>query len=173
MFEAAGGFDETYRRPAAEDIELGYRLTEAGRTIALRKTLQVKHLKRWTLATTVRTDLFVRSLSWSRLLVGTRGRLIDDLNIDRRSRVAVTLTMLTTVGLPAVGFGVAWCAAAVAWVGVTGEVLRFFARVRGPWFAVRAAPALWLYRLCAGLGYLLAWAEWAAKRTTRRDTDNG
>ena len=47
VFLALGGFDERYREPSIEDIELGYRLTQAGHRVRLRKTLQVKHLKHW------------------------------------------------------------------------------------------------------------------------------
>ena len=38
-----------YRRPAIEDIELGYRLTRAGHRIVLARDVQATHLKRWTL----------------------------------------------------------------------------------------------------------------------------
>ena len=47
VFLGLGGFDESYRRPSIEDIELGYRLTAAGFCIRLDKGLQGKHLKRW------------------------------------------------------------------------------------------------------------------------------
>jgi glycosyltransferase involved in cell wall biosynthesis len=47
IFLDMSGFDESYRRPCVEDIELGYRLKAAGYTIRLDKALQVKHLKRW------------------------------------------------------------------------------------------------------------------------------
>ena len=45
-FLAVGGFDEErYPRPSIEDIELGYRLTDAGYRIRFRPDLMVKHLK--------------------------------------------------------------------------------------------------------------------------------
>ena len=47
VFLAIGGFEENYRRPTIEDIELGYRLKKTGHRIRLLKELQVKHLKRW------------------------------------------------------------------------------------------------------------------------------
>ena len=68
-FFAAGGFDESYSRPSIEDIELGYRLKAAGRRIALRKTLLVKHLKAWDAAAILRTDFFSRALPWTELLL--------------------------------------------------------------------------------------------------------
>ena len=51
VFLDLGGFDpQLYRRPAIEDIELGYRLTRAGCRIDLARDIQATHLKRWTLA---------------------------------------------------------------------------------------------------------------------------
>src|SRR5215510_5297309 len=65
VFEAIGGFDETrFRRPSIEDIELGYRLRRAGHTVLLDRTLQATHLKRWTLWSTVRTDVLCRAIPW-------------------------------------------------------------------------------------------------------------
>ena len=50
IFLEAGGFDEArYPRPSIEDIELGLRLSKAGKKIRLNKTLQATHLKKWTL----------------------------------------------------------------------------------------------------------------------------
>ena len=50
VFLEAGGFDpQLYRRPAIEDIELGYRMTRAGHRIVLARDVQATHLKRWTL----------------------------------------------------------------------------------------------------------------------------
>src|SRR5262245_37669075 len=51
LFLAFGGFDEErFRRPAIEDIELGARVSAAGRRIVLDGRIRAKHLKRWTLA---------------------------------------------------------------------------------------------------------------------------
>lgn len=62
-FEAVGGFDaKRYPQPSVEDIELGYRLRRMGCEIALDRGLQVKHLKRWTFFSLLRTDIFNRAL---------------------------------------------------------------------------------------------------------------
>src|SRR5262249_5940476 len=42
LFLELGGFDEKYRYPSIEDIELGYRLKAAGHRTRVCKTLQVK-----------------------------------------------------------------------------------------------------------------------------------
>jgi hypothetical protein len=77
-FLAAGGFDEVrWPRPAIEDIELGYRLRDRGARILLAREVQVKHLKRWTFAALLRSDLCDRALPWARLLLERRSLRFD------------------------------------------------------------------------------------------------
>jgi GT2 family glycosyltransferase len=70
------GFNLSYGRPSIEDIEFGYRLRRVGYNIRLEKSLQVKHLKRWTGWSLVRTDFLNRALPWS-LLILREGRSTD------------------------------------------------------------------------------------------------
>ena len=77
---ALGGFDEGYRQPSIEDIELGYRLKQAGHRIRLCKALQVKHLKRWSVVSLLKSDFFDRALPWTELILRDR-RVINDLNL--------------------------------------------------------------------------------------------
>ena len=59
IFLKVGGFDEArYPRPSIEDIELGLRLSKAGKKIRLNKTLQGTHLKKWTLTGLVPPTFF-------------------------------------------------------------------------------------------------------------------
>jgi glycosyltransferase involved in cell wall biosynthesis len=102
-FLASGGFDgKRYTRPSIEDIELGYRLRAAGHRIVLNKEIQVKHLKRWTLRTLVRTDIFDRGIPWT-LLILERRRLPNDLNLHMMQRLSAMLaySMLLYVALVA------------------------------------------------------------------------
>jgi len=86
-FVAAGGFDESYAKPSVEDIELGIRLKRAGMSIRLCPEIQGTHLKRWSLASLWRTDVFARAVPWTRLLL-REGSLPDELNLTWRSRVS-------------------------------------------------------------------------------------
>ena len=128
VFLAEGGFDESYSRPSIEDIELGYRLRKAGRRIALDRTIQVKHLKRWRLAQLLRCDIFERALPWTRLILES-GRLPDDLNLAVRQRIAVLLV---------------WASAALGAAGFETRALLVPA-------ALAAFGALWLNRRFFGL----------------------
>jgi GT2 family glycosyltransferase len=72
IFLAVDGFDERYRYPSIEDIEMGYRLKQAGLRIRLLKSLQVKHLKSWDLVSLVKSDVFHRALPWTELILRDR-----------------------------------------------------------------------------------------------------
>ena len=85
VFLSLGGFDESYRQPSIEDIELGYRLKQAGYRIKLCKTLQVKHLKHWGVVSLLKADFFYRALAWTQLIL-RNGKLINDLNLQLSSR---------------------------------------------------------------------------------------
>jgi glycosyl transferase family 2 len=72
-FLAVGGFDaERFRTASVEDIDLGMRLTRAGARIELDPRIQGTHLKRWTLASMLYTDVVRRGVPWVRLLLERR-----------------------------------------------------------------------------------------------------
>jgi GT2 family glycosyltransferase len=158
VFLASGGFDEAYRVPSIEDIELGCRLRERGHKILLDASLQVKHLKRWRAFELVETDFRRRALPWTRLILRQR-TLPDDLNLRRAAR-------LTTAAL----FSALLAAAASAWRPALAPVViallaaalalnagfyRFLAAKRGAAFALRAVPWHWLYFLYSGAAFAI------------------
>lgn len=155
-FLAANGFDERYRHPSVEDIELGYRLKRAGYRIRLDRALQIKHLKRWTPFSLVRTDFFHRALPWTDLILRER-RLPNDLNLKPSHRVSV----VAVYGLAGSGIGCWWwpqawpvaVCAALTLLMLNAGVYRFFIQKRGLWFAIRALPWHWLYYFYSGLGF--------------------
>ena len=90
VFLEFGGFDEAYRNPAIEDIELGYRLTAANRKLVLCGNIEVKHLKRWEFGSVMKTDFFYRALPWSELTFRA-GWMPNDLNLRISQRISVVL----------------------------------------------------------------------------------
>jgi glycosyltransferase involved in cell wall biosynthesis len=155
-FFEVGGFDERYRHPSIEDIELGYRLKGAGHRIRVCKCLQVKHHKRWGPGRLLWSDFFRRALPWTRLILHT-GRLENDLNIDRISRLKVFLSygLLGALGLSG------WWSGGLVLAGILVatllaldvRLLRFFWKKRGLRFAITAIPWLWLYYGYCGLAF--------------------
>ena len=152
VFDAAGGFDESMRQ--LEDIDLGYRVRALGHRIVLRPEIQGTHLKRWTLAAMIRTDLFGRGLTWMRLhLAQGRGGRPGTLNLRPAEKVYTLLAGLAAVFLVlgCVLVEPVWLLAAalallVVLVG-NAPLLRWFLRQRGPWFAVAVVPLRLLYYL--------------------------
>ncbi|MGQ0633378.1 MAG: glycosyltransferase family 2 protein [Planctomycetaceae bacterium] len=159
VFLEVGGFDERYRQPSIEDIELGYRLRSAGRRIRVCKPLQVKHWKRWDACSLFKTDVFQRAWPWSKLLLRV-GKMENDLNISHASRARVALACT----LPVVtGAGWLWPPAlALAAILVISllvldvPVLKFFWQKRGFWFAVRTIPWHWLSHVYSGAAFAAA-----------------
>ncbi len=151
VFEQLGGFDERYARPCIEDIELGYRARAAGHRIVLDPSIQVTHLKRWTLGGVLRSDVWDRGVPWVRLMLAHR-HLPSDLNLAAGQRVSVALVYLLLGALGALGatcrWPAAWGAAGMAMLGLgiaNRDLYQFYARTRGWWFALRAVPLHWLY----------------------------
>lgn len=157
-FLSVGGFDESYRLPSVEDIELGYRLRNAGHRIRLVPDWQVKHLKKWTFADLVFTDIGRRAIPWTRLL-RREGRLDNDLNIDIASRASALLVYAGLASLfcgffwrPSLLVGAGLLAAATA---INWPFYRFLARCGGWPFAIASIPLHWLYFSGAALGYAI------------------
>lgn len=165
-----GGFDTTlYDRPCIEDIELGYRVTRAGGRIRLLKTLQVKHLKRWTAGSLLRSDILDRGIPWTRLLL-REGDFAHDLNLQTHNRVSVAAAWLLAASLLAgpvlpmlwlISAGAALLLLALNW-----PLYRWFAGQRGWRFALLVIPWHWLYYLYNGVSFAIGLGQHLLNRRT-------
>ncbi len=166
-FVWAGGFDESYRRPCVEDIELGYRLRAGGHRIQLLPGLQVKHLKAWTALSQLRVDLFDRAVPWSELIL-KGGKLGSDLNLGHASRAAVVLAAAALVLLACAPWSraalVGGALALGAQIALDLPLWHFFRERRGRRFALRAI--LWhrLYHWLCGFGFAAALVRFCLSR---------
>jgi GT2 family glycosyltransferase len=99
VFLELGGFDEErFPHSSVEDIELGSRLHARGGHVRLDPTIQGKHLKEWTLASMIKTDLLRRGVPWLRLVLEKRSGATE-LNLGWRHRVSTIASLLMFVGL--------------------------------------------------------------------------
>jgi GT2 family glycosyltransferase len=156
-FLALGGFDAArYPEPSIEDIELGYRLSERGGRIRLAPALTVRHLKRWTLGSWLRTDFLRRGVPWTELVLAGRGRGTE-LNLGWRDRLAVLAGVTAPAALAASAFAPRPLAAAalaaagtalVALVASSWGLYRLLARRGGAAAALGAVPLHVLYCWC-------------------------
>jgi len=155
-FTKYGGFSSRYQLPSIEDIELGYTLKRHGHRIWLDKTLQVKHLKRWTVASLLHSDIIARGIPWTLLLMRERA-FLNDLNLQTHNRLSVVAVY---VGLLCLALGL-WqplaligaFTSALALVIMNQDVYRYFAEKRGPAFALGVLPMHWLYYFYNGISF--------------------
>lgn len=155
VFQELDGFDESYRKPCIEDIELGYRIKQAGYSIRLCKHIQVKHLKQWRPLSLLKAEIFYRALPWTALILRDRRHFNADLNLNYANRLSVVLVFIMLLSL-ALSISVSWLllAAAVAMLGLlmtNWDVYRFFYNKRGLFFTLKVIPWHWLYFLYGGI----------------------
>lgn len=148
QFQDVGGFDEQFRYPSVEDIELGIRIAAHGGRIDLDPGLQGKHHKAWTLRSMVVTDIASRAVPWTRLIMSA-GSLPATLNVDWKSRICGVLAVASMVAMIAAtanrfGFPVAiGCIAGI--VALNLDFYLLCMRRRGMVFAIAAAALHFLF----------------------------
>jgi glycosyltransferase involved in cell wall biosynthesis len=167
VFLELGGFDESYRKPCIEDIELGYRMKRAGYRIRLSKELQAKHLKRWNIHSLLKSDFFDRALPWTELILRDRS-FINDLNLQNSSRFSV---ILIYGFLAALGGGYWWSgsfaaagAFALLLIIINMPTYQFFLGKRGFWFMIGTIPWHWFYYFYCGLAFAIGFGQFLLSR---------
>jgi len=98
VFLEYSGFNEDYKRPMIEDIELGYRMKADGRKILLDKELRVSHLKAWTFWRLMKSDVFDRGIPWTELIL-REWNMPADLNLQISQRISVALVYLLVLSV--------------------------------------------------------------------------
>lgn len=158
LFLESGGFSTAER--FFQDVELGVRISRSHRKILLDSSLQVTHLKRWTLAEMVRTDVFHRAAIWTQIILRERS-MPNDLNLRIGQRLSVILVYLMLFW-PCIAAGAPFKIALATFPGLFLTYLllnvpffRFLARARGAGFAARSAGPHVIYHLCCGIGFCL------------------
>lgn len=168
VFLAHGGFDcERFAVPSIEDIDLGFRLRRSGHLILLDRDITAKHLKRWGIASHLRTEILCRALPWSRLILENQG-MINDMNLKTADRLSALLVGFTIMLLPFVSWqprlAVVMLACVAGTVFLNRDLLMFYARKRGVLFAAMTVPWQMLYFFYSGIVFVLCWFWYTAKQ---------
>ncbi len=162
-YRAVEGFNEGFRRPSVEDIELGYRLVGAGYRLAVEPRARGCHLKRWTLWSSVVTDVRDRGIPWTQLILRHRA-LANDLNTTGALRWSVVLSYLFLIGLIGAfavpGLALVAALALGGLLALNSDYYTWFRRQRGTWFAVRVVGAHVLHHLCNGVSFVAGALIW-------------
>ncbi len=155
------GFDnKKFSEPSIEDIDLGYRLRRSGHKIVLDKDIQAKHLKKWSISSHLRTEIFSRAMPWSRL-IHENDKMINDMNLKTSDRASAVIVALSLVVLPLAFFEpllVIFLAVFLLVIALLNhKILRFFAVKRGIGFAIMAFPWQILYFFYSGCAFVATW----------------
>lgn len=164
VFEAVGGFDESYVGGSVEDYEWSIRAREAGHAIAFDAAISGRHHFPEELRVVAR-NYWDRARMWSRL----RGqdRSFSSGQASARNGVAAVLALGSAVGHLAGPLGLPLALASDAgWLLCAAPFLRFVAKREGVPFALYAAGVHW--SLSAVVGAAAATAPFGSgSRRTR------
>jgi GT2 family glycosyltransferase len=163
-FDSVGGFDaERYPRPSIEDIELGMRLHAAGRRIELDPNARGTHLKRWTLASMLRTDFGARGAPWVALRLERGGEGGGGaLNLSWRQRIAAAGALLAAAGA-LTGHRRTALAALAAMIIPNARFYALLARLGGVRLAVIGVPLHLVHHLTAAASVPAGFVLWARR----------
>ncbi len=161
------GFDESFRRPSIEDIELGYRLRARGRKILLRKDLVVKHSKVWSFRGMLRSDFFDRALPWTCLQL-RYGRILNDLNVGSTQRAAALFICAAALAIGLTFWNVWFLVLATVLIlppiVMNRNLYRFHLQKGGLWFALRSTAVHWLYYVYSAIAFVAGYARYEVSR---------
>jgi len=158
VFERLGGFEPSFSAASIEDIALGYRMTRQGHRIRFEPSIQVVHLKSYTLGQMVHSDIFHRAIPWTGLML--RERVFrNDLNTSSGNVGSVVAAWLAPLAMLAalLGWQPAWQVAVLAIAAIwllNRDFLLACDRQFNAWFTLRAAAFLPLMYFYHGLGLL-------------------
>ena len=168
-FLRVGGFDESFR--TVSDIEFGYRLNQRGYKIFLNKQIQATHLKVYSLAKLVRSDLFDRAVPWTRIMLEKR-IYRNDLNTRYENMASGVISYFMLVTLPLIPFKPSLAIILLLLFALlfilNWKFYRFVYSEKGLWFLLRAMGLNWFGYLYSGLGAAIGTASYFLKPVLTR-----
>ena len=154
-------------------------MSAGGARFYLDKSLQVKHLKKWTLSSMVSTDIRKRAAPWTRLLLAAK-HIPSDLNLTLTSRLSALLVGALILNIGLLAFAVfhfqAWprelllVIAALLTISLLALNWKFYAfllRKRGSAFTCAAVGTHWLFYLYSGITFVVVWMSFRGARFWR------
>lgn len=152
VFESAGGFSESFKGADLEDMDLGYRLTAAGRRIYFVPAIKIKHHYPATFWKEIR-PFARRCVIW--MGMKRSHGLFDAAGEGSPVQALAHMTGFAAFGLFVLGllWPVLWLPAAVllaAYFAAAHGFIFLTWREEGLWFAVRAAGVYWVHTIVLG-----------------------
>jgi GT2 family glycosyltransferase len=173
VFEEIGGFQEALR--FMEDIEMGYRLHNAGHRILLCPGIQLTHNKRYSLASLIKSDVFQRAIPWTRIMLERR-IYRNDLNTSSNNVASVMVVFLMLAGLlfqpgGTIGLVTLELVLLLILVLLNRPFISYVRKLRGSGFAARTVAMIWLQYAYSGLGLVAGLFLHYKDRVTGRGRD--
>jgi glycosyltransferase involved in cell wall biosynthesis len=168
-FDQVGGFRREYG--PIEDVAFGLELVDSGFRIALDPRLLGTHLKRWTLYSMIKTDIFDRAVPWATMVLNRR-RFTNALNTSTSHKISVISTMLFPISLaaslqfPSLMVVSAVCLLLMA--ATNAYIIKYYVEQRGLLFGIAVIPLQFIHQLCAGVGFGLAVTRYAMTKSRIR-----
>jgi glycosyltransferase involved in cell wall biosynthesis len=131
-FLEIGGFDETWRRPTFEDVQLGLRLTENGQKICLNKSIEVVHHPNFNMKRFIK-NYFYKSLDLSKLMLSKKRLTLNNEGWTNRRNIVSLIAGLSLVPLLVWSFFSRWfllpfLACLLIFIAMNLDFYRFIAR---------------------------------------------
>lgn len=92
-FLELNGFDTSKKISPIEDIDLGYRLSSKNYKIKINKNAFAVHLKQYSFAKLIRSDLFERAVPWTHIILKNK-KLPNSSNTSAKYKISVLMTLL-------------------------------------------------------------------------------
>ncbi|MDY6853883.1 MAG: glycosyltransferase family 2 protein [Thermodesulfobacteriota bacterium] len=165
FFFQVGKFNEGCRM--MEDVEFGYRLKAKDFKIRLNKQLFVRHLKRYSFLSLLKSDLFDRAVPWTILMLDNR-KYTNDLNLKPNHKLSAFVLMLLIMSIfliiKSVWFGLAIPVLSVLFFLMNYDFYRFYLKKRGMVFTLKVVPLHFLYYIYSSLGFLIGYYKYYIRK---------
>lgn len=159
-FQSLGGFDVRYLTCSIEDVELGMRLARQKHRIEIDTSIQVCHLKRWTLRSMIYTDILRRAVPFAELMLREKSypKVLGVKQLVSALLLALLMPWLAGLSWYAVLFG------GTAYVAVNAGFLRFLAQKTGILSSIVGLGLLGLHHLCGATGVAIGTLKYTLGR---------
>jgi glycosyltransferase involved in cell wall biosynthesis len=168
VVQQIGEFDETYR--FLEDIELGYRMHQAGFKIFLNKQIQLTHYKHYSFWGLIKSDVLGRAKPWTELILQNK-IFRSDLNTRYENVLSLLIVYFILALIPVSYYwSCGWFVLVIFFLLFLVLNRQFFSFVfceKGFIFLLKAVLLNWFGYLYSGVGSLLGFLAWAAKLNRR------
>ena len=167
IFLKVGGFDETWRRPTVEDVQLGLRLCEKGYRIYLNKNIQVVHHANFNIKRFIK-NYFYKSLDLSKLMLSRKRLSLDNEGWTNRKNLISLIAGLSIPLFFISSFFSGWfmlpfLLALPIFLGMNMGFYRFIARQK-PLAVLNALFLNLAVQVIAAFGMIIALADFLRKK---------